>query len=102
MPLPAEPQAGLAADHRDADDLATWGAWYSGEPKRLAADAQPKENRVARLFFWKRTVKNGRPPRGLHLPLAGEIASVSADLLFGDAFDLTTADKGAGARGSTS
>lgn len=98
MPLPSNPKQSWPPTGENADDLATWGAWYSGEPKRLAADAQPKENRVARLFFWKRAVKNGRPPRGLHLPLAGEVASVSADLLFGDAFDMTTADKSAATR----
>jgi hypothetical protein len=97
MALPANPKQSWPPLRENGDDLATWAAWYSGDPKRLMADAEPKggKNPVARLFFWKGrgTPKSqGRPRPGMHLPLAGELASVSADLLFGDAFDLTVTD----------
>jgi hypothetical protein len=102
MSLPTNSKLKWPPRVENADDLATWGAWYSGDPKRLMADAAPKggKNPLARLFFWKsrEPVRGGKPKPGLHLPLAGEVASVSADLLFGDAFDLTVADKEAGKR----
>lgn len=84
-----------------------WGAWYSGDPKSLAkvygnffssqALVDPKVNiRPASIYqggiigiiprkFW------GSPPPGgnltsarMHVPLAGDIAATSADLLFGE------------------
>lgn len=80
-----------------------WGAWYSGDPQELrrfyqvsngfGALIDPKQypdsannllDQVSR-FFW------GNPPESgnirdakLHIPLAGDIASTSADLLFGE------------------
>lgn len=80
-----------------------WGAWYSGDPQELrkfyqvsngfGALIDPKQypdsannllDQVSR-FFW------GNPPEQgnirdakLHIPLAGDIASTSADLLFGE------------------
>lgn len=97
MSLPANPKQSWPPRTENCDDLATWGAWYSGDPKRLMADASPKSasNPVARLFFWKSRgpARGDKPKPGIHLPLAGEVASVSADLLFGDAFDLTVKDE---------
>lgn len=80
-----------------------WSAWYSGDPQELrkfyqvtngfGALIDPKQfpdsannllDQVSR-FFW------GNPPEQgnirdakLHIPLAGDIASTSADLLFGE------------------
>lgn len=80
-----------------------WGAWYSGDPQELrkfyqvsngiGAMIDPKQypdsasnllNQTSR-FFW------GNPPdqgsirdAKLHIPLAGDVASTSADLLFGE------------------
>lgn len=80
-----------------------WNAWYSGDPSELrqfyqvsngfGALIDPKQypdsannllDQVSR-FFW------GNPPEPgslrdakLHVPLAGDIASTSADLLFGE------------------
>ncbi len=98
MALPANPKQSWPPLRENGGDLDTWAAWYSGDPQRLTADAQPQQNRTARLFFWKRRTPVGKPQSGLHMPLAGELASVSADLLFGDAFDLTVADKAAAKR----
>ena len=98
MALPTNPKQSWPPLRENGGDLDTWAAWYSGDPQRLTADAQPQQNRTARLFFWKRRTPVGRPQSGLHMPLAGELASVSADLLFGDAFDLTVADKAAAKR----
>ena len=98
MALPVNPKQSWPPLRENGGDLDTWAAWYSGDPQRLTADAQPQQNRTARLFFWKRRTPVGRPQSGLHMPLAGELASVSADLLFGDAFDLTVVDKAAAKR----
>jgi hypothetical protein len=98
MALPVNPKQSWPPLRENGGDLDTWAAWYSGDPQRLTADAQPQQNRTARLFFWKRRTPVGRPQSGLHMPLAGEVASVSADLLFGDPFDLTVADKAAAKR----
>ena len=98
MALPVNPKQSWPPLRENGGDLDTWAAWYSGDPQRLTADAQPQQNRTARLFFWKRRTPVGKPQSGLHMPLAGELASVSADLLFGDAFDLTVADKAAAKR----
>jgi hypothetical protein len=80
-----------------------WGAWYSGDPEELRTFYQvnngfgalidPKQypdsannllDKTSR-FFW------GNPPEQgalrdakLHIPLAGDVASTSADLLFGE------------------
>ena len=98
MALPVNPKQSWPPLRENGGDLDTWAAWYSGDPQRLTADAQPQQNRTARLFFWKRRTPVGKPQSGLHMPLAGELASVSADLLFGDAFDLTVTDKAAAKR----
>lgn len=64
-------------------------AWYSGDRARLARvyahHAKPAERR--RLLAWgKRSERHraGRRDHRLHVPLAGDIASASADLLFAD------------------
>ncbi len=102
MPLPTNPKQSWPPRTENRDDLATWSAWYSGDPRRLMADAAPRQqsSTVARLFFWKGRghPKTGRPKPGIHLPLAGEVASVSADMLFGDAFDLVLRDEKATSR----
>jgi A118 family predicted phage portal protein len=62
-------------------------AWYSGDRKRLAqvygTHAQPAERR---RLWGRRTAEPhpGRPDHRLHVPLAGDIAATSADLLFAD------------------
>lgn len=104
MPLPDNNPAWPPADCKKADRFyREWGAWYSGDPQELrkfyqvtngfGALIDPKQypdsannllDQVSR-FFW------GNPPEPgnlrdakLHIPLAGDIASTSADLLFGE------------------
>lgn len=84
----------------------TWAAWHSGDPERLAAvytgydgtadttgffasETGGFKARVRRIvsnvvrYFWGQRT-NGKPRRRLHDPIAGDIASASADLLFAD------------------
>ncbi|PSK95781.1 A118 family predicted phage portal protein [Haloactinopolyspora alba] len=90
-----------------------WGAWYSGNPDELAevyggnssggVDLKqldrPSQHRggvvgkVAR-WFWGAPLSSGqqRNPK-LHVPLAGDIAETSADLLFSEPPQFHTDDK---------
>lgn len=104
MPLPDNNPAWPPKDcQQAARHYREWGAWYSGDPQELrkfyqvsngfGALIDPKQypdsannllDQVSR-FFW------GNPPEQgsirdakLHIPLAGDIASTSADLLFGE------------------
>lgn len=104
MPLPDDNPEWPPKECKDADRYyREWGAWYSGDPQQLRSFYQvtngagalidPKNHpdsasnlldRISR-FFW------GNPPEAgdvrdskLHIPLAGDIASTSADLLFGE------------------
>ncbi|GAA0972729.1 hypothetical protein GCM10009551_001590 [Nocardiopsis tropica] len=88
-----------------------WGAWYSGDPDQLAAyyggggghnrmSPQPRPSQyrggvvgtVAR-WWWGRPPSPEQATIKLHVPLAGDISSVSADLLFGEAPTLAVADQ---------
>lgn len=109
MPLPA---GNTPWPPRELDPvtarLAVWSTWYSGDPDRLsemyggslAGDpGQPvlggflDPNRpgwrgrlgatMARFFWGVQTPSNERRTK-IHLPLAGDIASTSADLLFSE------------------
>lgn len=104
MPLPERDVVWPPEECKTADrHYREWGAWYSGDPQELrkfyqvnngfGALIDPKQypdsannllDRISR-FFW------GNPPEQgairdakLHIPLAGDIASTSADLLFGE------------------
>lgn len=91
-----------------------WAAWHSGDPDQLAAvysgDATADStgffaseqggfratvkrvvSRVVRWFWGQRTTQ---PRRRLHDPLAGDIASASADLLFSDPPKITVVKPG--------
>lgn len=85
-----------------------WSAWWGGDPDTLrsiydtgAAAAYPRNHpsqfrggivgAVSRAF-WGRPIPEGQPDDRLHIPLAGDIASVSAGLLFGDPAVLIAAD----------
>ncbi|MBB5431340.1 phage portal protein [Nocardiopsis composta] len=88
----------------------TWGAWYSGRPDELARvyggansanritpAPRPSQYRggvvgtVAR-WFWGRPPNAEQQPSRLHVPLAGDIAATSADLLFGEPPTLAAED----------
>lgn len=69
-----------------------WSAFYSGDPARLAEafasvvyDPSPKGR------FWAKQIKNERQTM-VHIPLAGDIATVSADLLFSEPPEITISE----------
>jgi hypothetical protein len=94
MSLPTDPNMAWPPAGAQPLDIATWRAWYSGNPAQLQANAAPPANRVARAFFWRRSRESlgAARPKPIHVPLAAEIAQSSADLLFGDPPDLRITD----------
>jgi A118 family predicted phage portal protein len=103
-PWPPHPQ-GIALAQQSL-----WNAWLVGDPDGLitaysAADGSgttaeasfdPKPgvvNRVAR-FFWSRPSASGQRKERLHVPMAADIATASADLLFSEPPQFLLADDG--------
>lgn len=108
MPLPGLDQAKEAWPPAWMDPILhrieIWAAWHSGDPDQLATvysgETGPDttgffasqtggfKNAVKRVvsrvvrWFWGQ--RSNQPRRRLHDPLAGDIASASADLLFSD------------------
>lgn len=83
--------------------MSEWDAWYVGDVDKLAATyggslprTRPSQYRgglvgtVAR-FFWGRPPSAQRPSR-LHVPLAADIATASADLLFAEPPRITVSE----------
>lgn len=105
MPLPQPgntpwPPTSLEVPHADMD---MWRAWYSGDPNHLAAVyggvAAYTRNGTAREFFdvdrrrattgelrmfWGQDPSPGQQAAKLHVPIASDIAEVSANLLWSD------------------
>lgn len=88
------------------DKLAIWSAWYSGDPEELSAIYggqtdnvlnHPSQyrggivGRVARMW-WGTPTPAGEQRTKLHMPLAGDIATKSSDLLFSEAPKITVTD----------
>lgn len=99
MPLP-ESTASTPWPPRDiqpyAKDQAAWAAWWSGDTQRLA-DTTDGGAVAGRRRFWARRKTGGEATRAtaqLHATLAADIASTSADLLFGEPPDLLVPDVG--------
>jgi A118 family predicted phage portal protein len=67
------------------DRIAVDDAWYSGDRGRLAR-IYGRETKTPRRRLWSRRSTAHRPGRDtrLHVPLAGDIAQTSADMLFSD------------------
>jgi hypothetical protein len=78
---------------------ALWDAWLTGdraglasaygaaEPSRARTDFSSREGGVLPTiarFFWGRPSASGEPRYKLHVPLAADIATASADLLFSE------------------
>lgn len=88
-------------------ELSIWDAWYAGDPDELARiyggttgrtlDDRPSQRRggivgkVAR-WFWGQPTPPGEKRTKLHIPVAGDIASTSADLLFSEPPKITAED----------
>lgn len=111
MPMPSAnqswPPPGLVKPHRD---IACWSAWWSGDTDALTqvyGGYSTTENSfqqqgswaakgglvgAARRWFWGTPPIAGQKPAKLHVPLASEIAQVSADLLYGEPPKVTAAD----------
>ena len=111
MPMPAAnsswPPPELERPHRD---IAAWSAWWSGDPDRLSevygGSSTGSQERsfeqswtrrgglfgAMQRFFWGQPTKPGEQRAKLHLPLAAEIAQVSADLLYGEPPKVTVED----------
>lgn len=62
------------------DRWKSWGAWWSGDPTGLKTDSTI----TAPAGYWTRRAQADDDERNLHLPLAGDIARTSAELVFGD------------------
>ncbi|WP_333742687.1 hypothetical protein [Streptomyces ardesiacus] len=119
MPLPPSgntpwPPPALEIPHADMD---MWRAWYSGNTDHLAAvyggPTNYRSNAVARQFFevdqrhavggselrsfWGQDATPGQQAAKLHVPIAGDIAELSANLLWADvptvSVDLDSTDK---------
>lgn len=76
-----------------------WDAWYSGDAERLArvygGRRQPSAGKQPWWRFWSRQGSTGSaaPPRTqLHVPLAGDVAATSANLLFAEAPTIQVAE----------
>ncbi|KOX16615.1 phage minor capsid protein [Streptomyces sp. NRRL F-6491] len=89
VPWPPPQLAGLLRD------MAVDDAWYSGDRKRLAAVYRDHGRRQdGRRRLWARANPTpGRPDNRMHIPLAGDLASTSADLLFSEPPVLTVEDR---------
>lgn len=109
MPLPTTnapwPPPELAIPHADMD---TWRAWYSGSTDHLAAVyggvANYRNNAIARRYFevdqrraagdelrtfWGQQPTPGQQSAKLHVPIAADIAEMSANLLWADVPQVT-------------
>lgn len=109
MPLPMADTVWPPTDERVQASLADWDAWYSSEPDRLelrytgrgfreAVDrpAQHRGGVVGRLarWFWGNPTEDGQKREKLHVPLAGDIARTSSELLFSEPPTIQVAAEG--------
>jgi hypothetical protein len=99
MPLPTADTPWPPTDDTVQAALADWDAWYSADPDRLEQRYQgrgyreavdrPSQyrgglvGRVAR-WFWGNPTSAGEKRTKVHVPLAGDIARTSSELLFSE------------------
>lgn len=73
------------------EKMSEWGAWYSGDPERIIEAYSGKTPQTGVVMpwwrFWSRAraQADGSQRAHLHVPLASDLAAVSAALLFGEA-----------------
>lgn len=107
MPLPTGDMTWPPTDDRVQNALADWDAWYSSDPDRLEArylnrgyrevNDRPVQYRggvVGRLarWFWGNPTSPGEKRDKIHVPLAGDIARTSSELLFSEPPKLIAAE----------
>jgi A118 family predicted phage portal protein len=93
------PRNGTSWPPHDAhtEAMAEWSAWYSGDPTQLGTfygSRSGVENRPSQLrtgvvgrlarWWWGQPTADGEQSAKLHVPLAADICSTSADLLFSE------------------
>ena len=81
--------------------MAEWSAWYSAEPLHLADVYMNRLPDTPQGRFWRKLERDERMQK-LHVPMAADLATVSADLLFSESPEIVipeahddTADPGA-------
>lgn len=99
MPLPTTDTVWPPIDPTVSATLADWDAWWSADPDRLEAryGGRPWEEAVNRpsqyasgvrgalaRWFWGNPTPAGEKRSKLHVPLAGDIARTSSELLFSE------------------
>ena len=99
MPLPTADTPWPPTDPTVQASLADWDAWYSSDPDRLeqrymgrgyrSAVDRPSQYRggvVGRMarWFWGNPTAEGEKRDKIHVPLAGDIARTSSELLFSE------------------
>jgi len=100
MPLPTADMAWPPLDHRVITAMADWSTWWAGDPIELAEryglygmrhGAMSREEPRARgllgwaqRWWWGARTAPGEQLTKYHLPVAGDLARVSADLLFSE------------------
>lgn len=113
MPLPDGGNIAWPPEHcQDINrQYAAWAAWWTGDPEQLAAiygggatgdstgffasesggfkGAVNRAVGAVRRWFWSSPTSNTQQRSRLHVPLAGDIAAASADLLFSEPPALT-------------
>jgi hypothetical protein len=108
MPLPDAgtvwPPTPLRRVH---EDLTRWSAWWGGDTEALSlaygGEGHTREHsfrhaglvRTIHRWFWGQPPRPGEQRAKLHVPLAAEIAQVSADLIFGQPPTITIEGDGA-------
>ncbi|MER5769562.1 capsid protein [Streptomyces sp. NPDC001985] len=118
MPLPTADTPWPPIDSRVQTALADWAAWYSADPAKLEdrytdryadrLDLRPPHPRPAQYagglrgrlarWFWGQPTPLGEKRSKLHVPLAGDIARASSELLFSEPLRLTGGNQATQAR----
>lgn len=131
MPLPEGGNTPWPPEHCNKinGQYAAWSAWYSGDPDQLAAiyggggngqnadttgffatqtgtglrGAAQRVASAVRRWFWGSQSSNTSQRSRLHVPIAGDIAAASADLLFSEppTFTVPAGDQPTAAEGET-
>lgn len=90
VPLPDNPQMKWPPENwrQVYEKYAEWAAWYSGDPNQLAAvHSAMVYTPTPRGRHWAKDVQEERRTM-IHVPIAGDIATASADLLFSESPDI--------------